>query len=248
MQFNPGSGQGLVDDIDFLIGTNSSSYSLANKTRNINNRLDQTVAMIMSADGQWEFDDDNHTDLPVGTTNLVNGQDNYEIAAADFLDILRVELKQPNGTSLWLQPIEYNELRGTAMTEFQKTNGIPRYYDKVGSSIILYPTPNYTYSAGLKVYYKRNAVQFATNDTTDEPGFNRQFHRLLSIGAAIDYCIANNLEKKLVMLTKQWEEMATRLVNFYSMRSKDKKVRLVPRRENYAADVDTWDKSVDWSS
>ncbi len=248
MQFNPGNGQGIVDDIDFLIGTNTSSYSLANKTRNINNRLDVVVSMIMMADGKWEYDDDNHTDLPVGTTDLVNGQDNYEIAAADFLDILRVELKQPNGTSLWLLPIDYDELRGTAMTEFQKTNGIPRYYDKVGSSIVLYPTPNYTYDEGLKVYYKRNAVQFDAADTTEEPGFNRQYHRLLSIGAGIDYCIPNGLDKKLIVLNKLWNDMSEGLINFYSARSKDKKVSLQPRKENYGVGLDMGEPSVDWSS
>lgn len=250
MLFNPGNGQGLVDDVDFMLGTTSSSYPIADKTRNINNRLDEVVSYIMQADGQWQFDDNNYTDLPVGTTDLVNGQDNYEIAASNFLDILRVEMKQSNGTSLWLDPIDYNDLRGTAMTEFQKTNGIPQYYDKVGNSLVLYPTPNYNYTAGLKVYFKRNAKQFTVSDTTAEPGFARQFHRLLSIGASIDYCIPNNLEKKMIKLKTEYQEMLAGLMAFYAMRSKDKKINIRPRKEFYGAmtDYDGWDTSVDWSS
>jgi len=250
MQFNPGTGLGIVDDIDFLVGTNSSSYPIADKTRNVNNRLDEVVSLIMRADGTWEFDDNNQTDLPVGTTDLVNGQNNYEIAAGSFLDIIRLELLQPNGRAIQLVPIDYQDRRGTAMTEIAHTNGIPQYYDKVGNSLILYPTPNYDYNEGLKVYYKRNAVLFTTASTTTEPGFNRQYHKLLSIGAAIDYCIPNGLEKKMVVLMKQWDRMANGLIEFYSARSKDKKVNLRPRKENFApmADGDGWERSVDWSS
>lgn len=250
MQFNPGNGQGLVDDIDFLLGTNTSSYPIADKTRNINNRLDEVVSLIMRADGQWEFDDNNQTDLPVATTDIVNGQDNYEIAAGSFLDVIRVEMLQPNGRAIQLTPIDYQDRRGQAMTEIAHTNGIPQYYDKVGNSLILYPTSNYSYTAGLKVYFKRNAVLFTTADTTEEPGFNRQYHRLLSIGASIDYCIPNGLDKKMVTLMKQWDRMAAGMIEFYSARSKDQKVSLRPLRENYASGLDggNWERSVDWSS
>lgn len=252
MQFNDVAGdQGLVQDIDFLIGTDDESYPIKQKTRNINNAFDKVASLIMRADGKWEFDDNNFDTLPVGTTDLVNGQADYEISAADFLDILRVEIIQQNGLYLWCNPISYEDRRGVAMTEWERTPGQPMFYDKVGNSVVLYPTPNFNYAAGVKVYFKRNPSYFVYTDTTKEPGFAKQYHKLLSYYAAVDYCIANSMDKKLKVLYAEIQKMEGTIQDYFANRAKDVKPSFKLQRESYGAGEDMFDAgapSVDWRS
>lgn len=226
MVFNDTTNQqGIVQEIDFLLGTNSSSYPLAQKLRNINNAYDEVVDWIMMADNQWKFDDDNYDTLPVGETDFDPGDDNIAIPASEFLTVLRVEVTHPDGGRLELEPKDYQQLKGINLDQ----SGIPQSYNKIGNSLVLTPVPNYT--GTLRVYFQRSVEHFVLNDTTKTPGFNRAFHRLLSYRAALDYCIPNNLDKKMVKLTKERNEMRDALVKFYSGRSKEKKVNLSTKRK-----------------
>ena len=236
MQFNShATNQDLVSDIKFWLtgsATGTIDYGINDITRNVNKWYDREVSLIMMADGRWEFDDNNHATLPIGTTDLVAEQADYEITASSFLDILRVEIKDSDGNGVFLHPISYADKTGVAMTEWMKTSGTPQYYDKVGNSIILYPTPNYASAAGLKVYFKRNVSHFVVTDTTKEPGFNPLYHRLLSIGASSDYCIPNGLTQRLKTLESEIIKTETAMVGYYSSRSKDDHPRISLRKEN----------------
>lgn len=251
MQFNdPTGGQGLVQDIDFLIGTDEISYPLIQKTRNINNAYDKVISAILRADGKWEFDDNNFDTLPVGTTDLIGNQADYEISDADFLEIVRVEIIQQNGDFLFMNPISYEDLFGVAMTEWQKTPGQPMYYDKVGNSIILYPTPNFDYAGGVKVYFKRNPSYFESTDTTKQPGFAKTYHKLLSYYAAIDFCIANSMTKKLQVLYAEVQRMEKNMQDYFASRAKDAKVSFRVAKEYLSPGYDFMEgqPSVDWKS
>jgi len=232
--------KGLVEDTDRLVNTDSSSYPLADKAAIMNNYLDEVVSLIQNSDGRWEWDDSNQTDLPIGTTTLVDGQPDYNIAGDTFLKIIRVELMNVNGDYELLTPITDSDVN-QSMTEFQKTNGMPKFYDKIGDSILLYPTPSaslVTLSAGLKVYFQRLPSYFSSGDTTKVPGFNPLFHRILSMGAALDYAISNEMVTKVNILTNKLAQMQSGLIEAYTSRSRDEQVKLRTRKENYGSDMD----------
>ena len=81
---------------------------------------------------------------------------------------------------------------------------------------------------------------FATSDVyviydTKEPGFADNFHRILSLGAALDYTIGfnpddtgriNNLRGEISSLKEDIQE-------FYAHRHRDFKTRIRPKQENY---------------
>ena len=52
--------------------------------------------------------------------------------------------------------------------------------------ITIYPSANYASTDGLKVYYDREAVEFATDDTTKTPGFASPYHEILPIMMAME--------------------------------------------------------------
>lgn len=232
-------GAGIVEDIDFLLNTTVANYPLAQKTRNINRRYDETVALILQSDSRWEWDDSNQTDLPIATSNLVDSQQDYQIAGGTFLKILRVEVKDSAGNFFLLYPISEHDVQSQALSEFQKTPGRPIYYDKQGDSIFLYPKPSSnltTLTGGLKIYYQRGPSYFAVSDTTKAPGFSPLFHRILSLGAALDYCLANTILLKSEFLTPLLQKMQADLMTFYSQRSRDESVRARLRQENYGSE------------
>jgi hypothetical protein len=231
--------QGIVEDIDKWAGTNATSYPLVDKTRDVNAWLDLVVALIMTADGRWQFDDANYLNANNATDDLVENQQDYTISGLSFLNISRVEVKDANGKYYELQPMDEHDVKGLGMTSFHETAGRPVCYDKRGDSINIYPKPSaslVTLSEGIKIYFQRVGSYFVSADTTKSPGFNPLFHRILSLGPALDYCSQNGLTTKVNIITPRLDELKKGLVDAYASRSKDENVRMRVRRENYGAE------------
>lgn len=233
MQFNThATNNDLVSDCKFLITgsyTGTIDYHINDMTRSANNKLSEVASLIMKHDNRWEFDDDNFETLPIGTTDLVAGQQDYEIAVADFLNIQEVQIKDDKGNWIVIQPVDRNKGKAQRLSDLEEEDGLPLYYDKLGSSIFLYPKPaagNVTATQGLRVRFQRNPSYFLTTDTTKEPGFPRIFHRIVSIGMALDYCLSNELSNKLERL--KMEEVAIResIEDYYTERNKDEQLKM----------------------
>ena len=201
MVYNDNSGgQGIVQDTYFEASANSVSYPIADVTRNSNTALDNVVTLILGADGKWQFDDTNATDLPIGTTALVSGQQDYSFDA-EYLVIKSIECSDSAGKWTKLIPIDnYDE--PIALSEFLTTNAIPKYYDKMGEAILLYPAPNYsiaptdTPAGGLRAYFQRKMDYFVVGDTTKEPGFANHLHKYIPLYNAYVYACAKELPKQ----------------------------------------------------
>tara|TARA_R110000868_G_scaffold271022_2_gene530474 strand:+ start:1623 stop:2411 length:789 start_codon:yes stop_codon:yes gene_type:complete len=248
--------QGLVQDALWWVNADLVSYPYTDMIRSANMGLNEVVGLILGADGRWQFDDTNYTDLPIGTTNMVASQQDYGIDTS-MVDITRVECKDPNGNWLFLTPMDQKDLNPTAysplpvggigttavgnnysLTDFMSVAGTPIYYDKIGNSIFLYPKPSYNSTAGLKVYFQRKASYFTTAGyssttswtNTTKPGFANHLHRYISYYMAKDYAVAKMLTgNKITSLLNELATMKEKIVSFYAMRKKDEKVAMVAR-------------------
>lgn len=245
MDFNDTTNkQGLVQDCDWWVTSDINSYPLADKVRSANMALNEVTGLILSADGRWQFDDTNYTDLPIGTTDLVSNQQDYGIDTS-MIDITRVECTDAQGKTHFLIPIDQKDLNvnanqsinsgdtSTSLTDFMSTAGTPIYYDKIGNSIFLYPKPNYNLTGGLKVYFQRKASYFTSSDTTKQPGFAKHLHRYISLSMAKDYAIAKLLAgPKISTLYSELNLMKQNILTFYGRRQKDVRSRLTPNQAN----------------
>lgn len=224
----------LQADVDFLVDTDSNTYSVADKLRNFNIALDEVSGIIVGCDGEWQWDDTNYTDLPIGLAQLNSGQTDYSFAD-DHLVIEAIEVKLPTNEWRRLKPIdlypEYNQQSKSSITDYLSTPGLPEYYDKVGDSIFLYPAPNYSQSASLKAFFQRKADPFVIGDTTKKPGFASHLHRILSISVAYDWAVAKQ-HSKLNWLLNEKNRYIAMLKAFYTVRTKDQYKRLRPNIEN----------------
>ena len=236
---------GIINElVSICFGTSANddttAYPLADKTRDVNKEYENVVSLILQTDNNWRFDDYNNNDLPIATSTLNADQQDYGLNAALHYKILRIEILDSNGNSTQLREIDYDDKRGTSMTEFQKTAGIPRFYDLEANSIFLYPKPNYTKALGLKVYFQRGASYFVSDDTTKTPGFNEMFHEILPLGAGYSWLRNNNPESpKIPLLKADFNELRTNLITFYSSRHRGAKTRMtLAGRNEYLGDSD----------
>ena len=217
----------IVNLVYFLTNTDANSFTAANMLLAINNAYERVATLILQSDGRWEWDDLNNTDLPIATTSLVSSQADYSIATT-HLSINRIEVKDTSGNWYQLTPLNQTDLEGIALTDFLETAAQPTYYDVIGNSIFLYPAPNYSQSASLKVYFQRGPTLYTSGEVTTgtkEPGFNSLFHRLIPLWVAYDFAIARG-KQNAPQLRQEIAVLESELVNTYQVRLKDEPLRM----------------------
>lgn len=226
---------GLIQDITFWTGADTNAYTLKDRTRNINSWYHRVVTMILRAQDEWDFDDVNHTDFPILTTDLVASQQDYSIPASEkVLKIKRLEVSYDGTNWYKAEPIDVNEI-GTATDTTTIANNFVKtkpYYDLQNGSLFLYPIPDSNVTGGLKIWWTREIDEFTTADTTQEPGIDEPFHRMLSIGAAYDYAIKKGLQVS-DRLKAELIEYEQRITQYYGSKQNDRQMNLKPAYVDY---------------
>lgn len=230
MQFSDTSGlSGLVEDIDFICGTDATSYPLKDKARNANQWLYTGVVTQILANKKWQFADINATTLPVFVATMVNAQQDYALPT-DLLRLQAVEIKDAGGNWQRLKPIDKDDLK-RSITDFENVNGTPRYYDVVGTSLMLYPAPataGVTLTSGLKLHYSPDIDLFVSTDTTQKPTLPPPFHRLVSYGASYDWLMVNGPEERCNRVMMELEKAKVSLKKFVSSLDEGTKISIKP--------------------
>lgn len=232
MVFSDTSGNtGLVQDVDFICGTDSTSYPLADKARNMNRHYYKAVIDALKASGRVQFDDHNFTTIPEYEFDLVNAQSQYSLPT-NLLKLWALEIKDSNGNYRRLQPIDINDpAMKSTITDFMETDGLPAFYDLRGDSFYLYPAPataSVTTSSGGKIYFSREIDSFTAADTTQEPTIAEPFHRLLSLGASYDWLVLNSTQDKADRVLQQYEQLRSEMREFYGDKNRDEQVAIRP--------------------
>lgn len=233
MQWNPGDGSGIVDEIDDLCDSDILAYPLAKKLRRANSAMEELAALCMNADGTWQFDDTNYTTLPIGLGNLIAGQSLYQFAN-EFLEIELVQIKDQNGFWHIIRPVDQEERKGYSLDNFDAggITGFPYMYDKEGQNIILYPAPNasfVTLIGGLKVKFKRTAFLFVLTDTTVQPGFPSPYHPLIAKMTSLPFCKTYKPDR-VPQLQADIQEGKVDLVKFFANRQRDARTNIRSRK------------------
>ena len=239
----------ICNEIDDLCDSSATSFPLATKLRRVNSALEEVVGDIISAQGDFQFDDSNYTDLPIGIGDLVNGQKDYSFDPS-VIDVVGVSIMDANGKYQAILPIDQRDMtqnQGNVSgqrvqsssqrvdpSQFYSTPGTPIWYDKNGASIYLYPTPitgSVTLTAGLKVFFQRTASLFVIGDTIKAPGFISTYHRVLPLMASLSYCRKYHTDRVPSMM-QEITELKARMLERYSKRSKDEVRRISVRQES----------------
>lgn len=217
----------IVNDIYIKTKTNSASFPAADMLIKINKAYQRVASLILSADGRWEWDDNNNTDFPIATATITANQQDYQLATT-HLYIDRVEVKDTAGTWRQLAPYDNSDYNGDSITTLSAVTGIPQQYDKLGGSLFLTPTPSYTQASSLKVYYKRGPAEFTSAEVstgTKQPGFASLFHDLIPTWVAYEFAV-DNTQATAAGFLAEIQRREAELVKFYGRRDRDDLPRL----------------------
>lgn len=242
--FNDTSGQsGLVqkyeDECGFKPGeVSGNSTRLAKFVAAVNSALDDFIAIAIQADGTWSFDDSNHDDYPVITTDLVQGQRDYTFTddgnGVLILEVKKVVAADASGTMRELYPVDVEQKRrGSSFFDGQNATGTPIRYDKLANGIFLDPIPAYDYDGGLELYVNREGSHFTVSDTTKKPGVPGIFHKYFYLKPAMEYARKKSLKNYAALakevLKLEGDESAGivgDIASYFARRSRDEQPRL----------------------
>jgi hypothetical protein len=230
---------GLLQDIEFWCnfpdGTLTTDSTLFFRFLGLlNHAFDEVLPLIFTADQKWQWDDSNHTDFPIATTNLVSGQSDYSFVADEngnsILEIQEVYVMDAEGKYQKLTPIDASTGNSQVFAEDDDNTGMPLRYDKFATSIILDPIPDASRDDGIRVVFARTQQYFeadAVDDfvATQTPGIPKPFHRLLSLKAAHDWLSVNKSENGtlLTRIEAKAATMGANLTLHIGKRSRDEK-------------------------
>lgn len=254
----------------FLTSTDSTSYSAANLTLAVGRALERVVSLINRNDSRWQWDDSNYTDLPSATLTVTSGQQQYTLATS-HRTIDRIEVKDSGGSWKRLLQIDQQNLKRGATSvgvsgqisntqggdvalalgettpstgrtgAYKASTGVPTEYDVSGIRIYLFPVPNYTLAAAMRIYFTRTPLLFvytgdaagafsdSTGSAASSPGFDPLFHDLLAQWASYDY--ERNFKKDNSRLT-EIQRLELELVDSFGRRNRDS-------REGFTVSMDS---------
>lgn len=221
------NNQDICSFADQLVKTNSSSFPIADKTRQANYALRTIWGDIFDAYGGWIYDDSNLTDLPEATTDLVANQQFYALPV-NISQIVGLEFQNVGGTWIPLTPVTLEKIHqnGYAESEFLKTPAVPMFYRPTATGVKLYPPANFSQLQSLRVQISRDISSFSVTDTTKQPGFDPLFHEGVPLFMALQYAKINSLPVAggvmrggyKTGLLADWFDFETRLKRHYSTR------------------------------
>jgi len=236
MVFSDSSGNtGIVEQARALMRVDSTQYPTYRIVNSVNNYLDTVTGYAISADRNFQWDDTNHTKLPIGTTDLTASQSDYSFLTDEqgnnILNLTRIDILDPDGSYRELELIDQANIK-EALDEYESTDGLPKQYDKIADNIIrLYPTPATTVSAGLKFYFQRTASYFTATDTTKEPGVAPLLHRGFVIAAAYDGALSLGLEN-LPRMEGEMQREEMKMKKYFEARNTDMNRRMTPFKQD----------------
>lgn len=239
------NGQDIISDITFLLGANlAANFKINDRVRSVNEWMNTVWTWIFESYGGWQFMDDNTSgvtgnvtsgtnDGPFADQTLTSGTGLYGLPTGT-LTVVGVQMKTVSGGPLTpLVPITYEEFLDRGGDGSFPSTGVPRFYILQGDIIRLLPVPNFTLAASLRVVFDQGMSGFTPSDTTKVPGFAGVFHRILSIGASLDYAMFRGTKNQVSDLTSLRNDYERRIKSFYGKRFKAR----FPQRMNPGEDL-----------
>ena len=168
-------------------------------TQRINRSYDKIMPFLLSLKGETlSFDDSNHTDFPIGVSNLTSGVNDYSFLVDEnsnsILNITKVLFLPSSSATEYVELTRMqlnDELATFALSPNPSNVGVPTHFMENNNTILLYPKPNYTAVNGLKILFERQPSYFVSTDTTKTPGIPLIFHELLAKYASLDWLLVN---------------------------------------------------------
>lgn len=225
---------GICQQVRTLMRVDSTQWTIAKIVNSTNNYLDTIAGYAIATDKRFNWDDTNHTNLPIGTTNLVINQSDYSFLTDGqnnkIITLTRIDIKDAAGD--WVKLEELDESEETKALDEVVVSGIPTGYFKIADNIIrLNRLPAGSITAGLKFYFQRTPSYFTASDTTKEPGVSPLLHRGFVIASAYDGALALGLPN-ISALSVEMQREEKKMIEYFAGRNNDIPSKMRPLIES----------------
>ena len=228
------NGYGITQQTRDLMRVDATQWSNAKIANSVNNWLDMVAGYAIATDKRFQWDDTNHTKMPIGTTSLNSSQTDYSFLTDEqdnrIITLTRIELQDSDGAWTKLEELDEN-LEDEALAKVVVAGQPTGYYKLADNIIRLNRIPEATISGGLKFFFQRNPSYFVSTDTTKEPGVSNLLHRGFVIASAYDGALALGLPN-LQPLSVEMQKEEAKMIEYFGGRNNDVKGRLVAGAEN----------------
>lgn len=228
-----GDNQGIVEQTRSFTRLDANQWPTAKIVASANNYLDLVTGYAIGADKRFQWDNTQHTKLPIGTTDLVANQTYYSFLTDEqgnqIVTLTRLDVKDPNGVWRQLQLIDQTDITGFGLDSTLATPTLPMYYDKVADNIArLYPPSASLVSAGLKFYFQRTSPYFTASSTTATTGFSALLDRGFVMTACLDAAITLGLQNLNTLEGEMTKETNKMIQYFGRDRNNDDTMQITP--------------------
>lgn len=215
---------GILQQVRAFARVDALQWPTYNVVNSVNNWHDMVTGYAIGADRRFQWDDSNHTKLPIGTTNLVLNQSDYSFLTDEqgnsILNLTRIDILDASGVYRKLIELDQSEMYD-AIDQYFVQNGLPTHYDKIADNIIrLFPKPEASVTAGLKFYFQRTGSYFTASDTTKAPGVAPLLHRGYVIAGAYDCALTLGLQN-LQPLSVELQKEEAKMKQYFAIRNTD---------------------------
>jgi hypothetical protein len=204
MPFNDTTNKsGLIQDCEFWTNLGDAAISgdatlLKQFTRLLNIRLSTTFARLQILSANDGAEDRNFTSQQFSTFSIVSGRNDYEFLTDGdgntISDITGVHIIPPTSSDyVALKRLSLSDTDAQlVMSPNTSNSGTPSGYIEKGSIVFFDKLPNF--SGTGKLFYRLIPSYFLSSDTTKQPGIVDAGHRVLSLGASLDYVLVHKPE------------------------------------------------------
>ena len=229
---------GILQQARDMMRVDSTQWATQKVVNSCNNWFDKIVGYALSIDKNFQWDDTNHTKLPIGTTNLVGAQSDYSFLTDEqgnkiitLTSISLLEIATNKETQL---PLVDRSESNYSYVNFGVESGTPTSYDKIADNVVKLdklPSAADASKYKLKFYFQRTPSYFVATDTTKEPGCSPLLHRGFIIASAYDGALTLGLAN-LQALGIELQREEQKMITYFSDRNNDSVSRMSPSREN----------------
>jgi len=229
---------GIVQQVRDFMRVDSNQWATSKIVNSVNNYLDMVAGYAIGADKRFQWDDTNHSKLPIGTTSLVANQTDYSFLTDEqgnrILTLTGISLLEiATNYETVLIPVNKGG-EGYDSYSFGAISGTPTRYDKIADNIIRLdykPSSTDVSKYSLKFYFQRTPSYFSASDITKEPGVASTLHRGFVIAAAYDGALTLGLANT-AGLANEAEKETLKMQNYFLNRNNDEQLVMRPAYRN----------------
>lgn len=222
---------GILQQARSLMRVDANQWPTVKVVNSSNHWLDFVTGYAIGADKRFQWDNTNHTKLPIGTTDLVENQADYSFQTDEqgnnIITLVALSLVESDGTEKPLKPIDRND-PGYLSETFGVNNGTPTSYDKISDNIVRLdhkPSATDVSTYDLKFYFQRTSPKFTAASTTTTSGFSPLLDRGFVVASAYDGALTLGLPNIQALAAERVREEA-RVEQYFTIRNQDEKKKM----------------------